>query len=150
VAAYAGAAIAGSDPWKTGWTSFKFAKMLYLAPFLFAYSPALLLNGTTTEIIFTYVTCALGTMTFSMLTMGYFMCPTSVPEWIVAAIGTILLLFPHVLYDTIGLALPELIVDLIAIGFFVSVYVMQKYRIRKDPTLVMPLAERMRLRKAHA
>jgi TRAP transporter 4TM/12TM fusion protein len=25
VAAYAGAAIAGSDPWKTGWTSFKFA-----------------------------------------------------------------------------------------------------------------------------
>ena len=27
VAAYAGAAIAGSDPWKTGWTSFKFAKM---------------------------------------------------------------------------------------------------------------------------
>ena len=38
VAAYAGAAIAGSDPWKTGWTSFKFAKMIYLGPFLFAYS----------------------------------------------------------------------------------------------------------------
>ena len=27
VAAYAGAAIAGADPWKTGWTSFKYAKM---------------------------------------------------------------------------------------------------------------------------
>jgi hypothetical protein len=27
---------------------------------------------------------------------------------------------------------------------------MQKYRIRKDPTLAMPLAERMRLRKARA
>jgi TRAP transporter 4TM/12TM fusion protein len=150
VAAYAGAAIAGSDPWKTGWTSFKFAKMLYLGPFLFAYSPALLLNGTTNEIIFTFITCALGTVTFSMLTMGYFMCPTSIPEWIVAAIGTVLLLFPHILYDTIGLALPPLIVDLIAIGFFVTVYGMQKYRIRKDPTLAMPLAERMRLRKARA
>ena len=44
VAAYAGAAIAGSDPWKTGWTSFKFAKMLYIGPSavrLFARLPAL-------------------------------------------------------------------------------------------------------------
>ncbi|MEZ4716033.1 MAG: TRAP transporter large permease subunit [Caldilineaceae bacterium] len=37
VAAYAGAAIAGADPWKTGWTSFKFAKLLYVMPLLFAY-----------------------------------------------------------------------------------------------------------------
>jgi TRAP transporter 4TM/12TM fusion protein len=147
VAAYAGAAVAGSDPWKTGWTSFKFAKMLYLAPFLFAYSPALLLNGTTAEIIITYLTCALGTVTFSMLTMGYFMCPTSIPEWIVAAFGTILLLFPHILYDIIGLNLNEFIVDFIAISLFITVYLMQKYRIRKDPGLTLPLAERMRLRR---
>ena len=45
VAAYAGAAIAGSDPWKTGWTSFKFAKMLYIGPFLFAFSPSFLLGA---------------------------------------------------------------------------------------------------------
>ena len=36
VAAYAGAAIAGADPWRTGWTSFKFAKLLYVVPLLFA------------------------------------------------------------------------------------------------------------------
>jgi len=42
VAAYAGAAIAGSDPWKTGWTSFKFAKLLYVCPLLFAFTPAIL------------------------------------------------------------------------------------------------------------
>jgi len=45
VAAYAGAAIAGSDPWKTGWTSFKFAKLLYVMPLLFAYTPAILFEG---------------------------------------------------------------------------------------------------------
>ena len=45
VAAYAGAAIAGSDPWKTGWTSFKFAKMLYVMPILFAFTPSILFQG---------------------------------------------------------------------------------------------------------
>jgi TRAP transporter 4TM/12TM fusion protein len=45
VAAYAGAAIAGSDPWKTGWTSFKFAKLLYVVPILFAYTPQILFEG---------------------------------------------------------------------------------------------------------
>ncbi|MBW6508838.1 MAG: TRAP transporter fused permease subunit [Desulfuromonadales bacterium] len=45
VAAYAGAAIAGSDPWKTGWTAFKFAKMLYVMPVLFAFTPSILFQG---------------------------------------------------------------------------------------------------------
>jgi TRAP transporter 4TM/12TM fusion protein len=45
VAAYAGAAVAGSDPWKTGWTAFKFAKLLYVVPILFAYTPQILFEG---------------------------------------------------------------------------------------------------------
>ncbi|MBD3221658.1 TRAP transporter fused permease subunit [bacterium] len=45
VAAYAGAAIAGADPWKTGWTAFKFAKLLYVMPILFAFTPAILFEG---------------------------------------------------------------------------------------------------------
>ncbi len=45
VAAYAGAAIAGADPWKTGWTAFKFAKLLYVVPILFAFTPAILFEG---------------------------------------------------------------------------------------------------------
>ena len=148
VAAYAGAAIAGSDPWKTGWTSFKFAKMLYLGPFLFAYSPALLLNGTGLEIFMTYLTCALGTVTFSALTMGYLVCPTNIPEWILAALGTVLLLFPHVLYDSMNVDLPPLAVDIIAIGIFAAVFFSQKYRIRKDPSLLQPLSQRMKTKES--
>ncbi len=45
LAAYAGAAIAKADPWKTGWTSFKFAKLLYVMPLLFAFTPAILFEG---------------------------------------------------------------------------------------------------------
>ncbi|EAT16419.1 TRAP transporter fused permease subunit [Desulfuromonas acetoxidans] len=50
VAAYAGAAIAGADPWKTGWTSFKFAKLLYVMPILFAFTPAILFQGKPADI----------------------------------------------------------------------------------------------------
>lgn len=50
VAAYAGAAVAGSDPWKTGWTSFKFAKMLYVMPILFAFTPGILFQGKVIDI----------------------------------------------------------------------------------------------------
>ncbi|MDT8440742.1 MAG: TRAP transporter fused permease subunit [Desulfuromonadales bacterium] len=50
VAAYAGAAIAGSDPWKTGWTAFKFAKLLYVMPILFAFTPSILFQAESTLI----------------------------------------------------------------------------------------------------
>ena len=50
VAAYAGAAIAGSDPWKTGWTAFKFAKLLYVMPILFAFTPAILFQPHTANV----------------------------------------------------------------------------------------------------
>ncbi len=52
VAAYAGAAIAGADPWKTGWTSFKFAKLLYVMPMLFAFTPAILFEEPQRKLFF--------------------------------------------------------------------------------------------------
>lgn len=147
LAAYTGAAIANSDPWKTGWVSLNFAKAMYVVPFLFAFSPALLLNGDPHQIILTYLTCFLGIITFSTVSMGYFLCPTNIPEWLIGAIGTALLLFPRLLPGITGLEVPVWIIDLIAIGMFVMVYGMQKARIKKDPTLTLPLEERRRLKK---
>lgn len=40
IAAFAGATIAKANMWLTAFSSFKFAKFLYLGPFLFAYVPA--------------------------------------------------------------------------------------------------------------
>ncbi len=142
VAAYAAAAIAGSDPWKTGWTAFNFSKMIFLGPFLFAYSPAFLLSGTGLEIFTAYTTILLGTIIFSALSMGYFLCPTNILEWCVGALGTVLLLFPHIVYEVIGLNVPHLVVDLAAVGLFVVVYLLQKFRIKQNPKLLLPLKER--------
>lgn len=51
IAAFAGATIAGANMWRTAFTSFKFAKFLYLAPFIFAYVPAFSLDAPTRDII---------------------------------------------------------------------------------------------------
>jgi TRAP-type uncharacterized transport system fused permease subunit len=153
VAAYAGAAIAGADPWKTGWTSFKFAKMLYVGPFLFAFSPGFLLGGpdhiiSWYQVISTMVTIVLGTIAFGSLTMGYFLCPTKLWEWLIAAVATLILFFPHMVLWAIGIDVPTFIVDASGITLWVVVYFMQKVRIRRDPTLTLPITERQRLMAA--
>jgi TRAP transporter 4TM/12TM fusion protein len=159
VAAYAGAAIAGSDPWKTGWTSFKFAKMLYVGPFLFAFSPGFLLGGPehiipAYQVISTWITIILGTIAFGSLTMGYFLCGMTIPEWIIAGFSTLLLFFPHLVnWMVFWIDLPTIAIDLFGMFLWVLVFFMQKRRIRKDPTLTLPIEERQRLRrerKAHA
>ncbi|MFN3981769.1 MAG: TRAP transporter permease [Caldilinea sp.] len=114
VAAYAGAAIAGSDPWKTGWTSFKFAKLLYVMPLLFAFSPAVLLVGHNgqilqdlvfNEVLFAYISAFLGTIAFSVISMGFLVRRTTWWEWIIAAFGAFLCFFPNVATDIIGVAI---------------------------------------------
>lgn len=155
VAAYAGAAIAGSDPWKTGWTSFKFAKMLYVGPFLFAFRPGFLLGGPGHfvpwwEVGVTWLTIILGTIAFGSLTMGYFLCPTTLLEWIISAVATALLFFPQLLPWITGLPLPHLLVDGIGIGLWTAVYLMQKIRIRTDPSLTLPIHRRRELRVSAA
>ncbi|SFX73333.1 TRAP transporter permease [Marinospirillum alkaliphilum] len=105
VAAYAGAAIAGSDPWKTGWTSFKFAKMLYVMPLLFAFVPAILMDGTLLQILQAYFSATLGTIAFGAFAMGYLRRKTSWFEWGVLGLGTFLLFWPNLLTDAAGLGL---------------------------------------------
>jgi len=105
VAAYAGAAIAGADPWKTGWTSFKYAKMLYVMPIMFAYVPATLLNDTVDQIILVFVSIVLGTITFSGITQGFLARKTTWPEWFLLIPVTILLYWPTLTSTIIGAAL---------------------------------------------
>ena len=80
--------------------------------------------------------------------MGYILCPTHPVEWIVGVVGTVLLLFPHVIYDTIGIDVNPYIVDFAAIGLFVLVLLSQKVRLTRNPNLALPLHERMKLKES--
>ncbi len=70
IAAFAGATIAKANMWKTAFTAFKFAKFLYLAPFIFGYVPAFSLNGSATDIAVVFSLVLIGTWAYSWLLSG--------------------------------------------------------------------------------
>ena len=48
---FTAAGIAGASSWKTGWTAFAYALVSFLTPYVFVFHPALLLQGTVTEVV---------------------------------------------------------------------------------------------------
>ena len=70
IAAFAGATIAKANMWRTAFASFKFAKFLYLGPFLFGYVPAFSLNGTYWDIIKAFTLIIIGTYGYSWILSG--------------------------------------------------------------------------------
>ncbi len=55
IAAYCGAAIAGSEPLRTGYEALKLALVGFLVPYLFIYNPALLMQGPLIEILTVFI-----------------------------------------------------------------------------------------------
>ena len=102
------------------------------------------------QVISTMITIVLGTIAFGSLTMGYFLCPTNIVEWIISAVATLILFFPHIILDITGIDVPTFIVDAMGIGLWVLVFFMQKIRIRNNPTLTLPIHERKKLKHAAA
>lgn len=70
IAAFAGATIAKANMWKTAFTSFKFAKFLYLGPLLFGYVPGFSLDGSSTDIIKAFIAIFFGTWLYSWVLSG--------------------------------------------------------------------------------
>ncbi|MDH3760221.1 MAG: TRAP transporter fused permease subunit [Gammaproteobacteria bacterium] len=73
IAAFAGATIAKANMWATAWIAFKFAKFLYLAPFIFGYVPAFSLTGSAMDIAVTFVLVFFGTWAYSWFLSGIWM-----------------------------------------------------------------------------
>jgi TRAP transporter 4TM/12TM fusion protein len=71
IAAFAGATIAKANMWRTAFSSFKFAKFLYLGPFLFGYVPGFSLNGSGMDIVKAFVLILIGTYVYAFLLSGY-------------------------------------------------------------------------------
>jgi len=67
IAAFAGATIANAPMWATAFNAFRFAKFLYVAPFLFAFIPAFSLEATLPEIIMWFAIITLGNYIISYI-----------------------------------------------------------------------------------
>ncbi len=71
VTAVAGAQLAGADPMLTGWHATRIGIGGFLAPFLFAFQPALLMKGDWTTIAITFVSALVGIAALSAAVAGH-------------------------------------------------------------------------------
>jgi len=93
-AAYVAAAIAGAPSMATGWTAMRFGWSSYIVPFLFVYSPAILMRSSVLNIIIVTITAIAGIWLICAAMTGYF---TRVLSWRIRAgfiVGGVLLLLP--------------------------------------------------------
>ena len=116
LAAYAGAAIAGANPMKTALNSTKLAIGAFIVPYVFALSPAMLfINTTAPEVVLICITSVIGIFAVSASLSGYFIKNMKWYERILSAVGGLLLIYPGLVTDLIGIGL----VGLVALEQFV-------------------------------
>ena len=104
MAAYAGAAIAGADMWKTGVTASLFSLSGYLLPFMFVLSPGFLMIGTVPEILLAILRGVAGVMTLGVVIAGHLRLPLYRWERAALLATAVLLIYPSWLADLVGLA----------------------------------------------
>ena len=105
LAAYAGSAIAKSDPMKTGIASVKLAIAGFIVPFMFVYSPQLMLiNTSLLEGIWVTVTACVGVFLIAVGFEGYFLAPVALWLRAIVTVGALGLMMPGVMTDAVGAA----------------------------------------------
>lgn len=94
IGAFFAASLAGAEPMRTGFTAMRFGWTAYIVPFLFMFSPSLLLQGTSViETVIAVVTAIIGVWLISAGMIGYLFRP--MPPWLrpgFVAAGTCLLI----------------------------------------------------------
>jgi TRAP transporter 4TM/12TM fusion protein len=112
---FAAAAIAGADPMKTGWSCFRFAKIIYLMPVLFAYTH-ILLTGTPAQNFWAVFSATVGIVLFSILSTAFFVVRMTLVEFVLFALATVLAFIPS------GPTMS------VAIAIFAAIYFWQRRR----------------------
>ncbi|MGH6768823.1 MAG: TRAP transporter large permease subunit, partial [Xanthobacteraceae bacterium] len=90
LAAFAAATIAKSDQWKTGLTATRMSWCCYLIPFLFAYTPALVMNADPLSVALSLSIVLLGILMGTIGVVGF--CTDHVPAPYRIAYGVIALM----------------------------------------------------------
>ncbi len=106
LAAYAGSAIAGSQPMKTGVNATKLAIAAFIIPYIIAMNPAMVFVDTTAwQVILLIATSFVGMFGVSMALEGYMHGRIAWPLRILAAAGGLCLIDPNPMTDVIGLVI---------------------------------------------
>jgi TRAP transporter 4TM/12TM fusion protein len=112
LAAYAGAAIAQANPMKTAVTATKLAIGAFIVPYVFALNPTMLFIGTDGffDVALIVVSSLIGIFAVSAALEGYILENMTWYERIVCVVGGLLLIYPGLVTDLIGLAIVGVVV----------------------------------------
>lgn len=103
LASYTAAGIAGANAWKTGWKAFTFATVAFIAPFMFVYRPALLLEGSVLDILIAAAMLFLATLCIAAAVAAYMFKDLVVFERIAFLVVALLFILPFGITDIIGI-----------------------------------------------
>ena len=106
LASYAAAGISGANPMETSVASFKIGIAAFIVPFMFFYNAALLMDGTTLEILHAGVTAIIGVFLLSSGVQGWFIGSRS--AWFIRGlliVAALFLISGGLLTDLIGISL---------------------------------------------
>ena len=106
LAAYAGSAIAKSNPMRTAFNATKLAIAAFLVPYIFAFNPAMLfIDSTALDVALIVFTSFIGMFSISVALEGYMFRRVNPVFRILCGAGGLSLLIPGALTDVIGLAI---------------------------------------------
>lgn len=104
LAAYAGSAIAKSNPMKTAFTATKLAIAVFIVPYVFCFNPAMLLIDTTpATVVQIFITSFIGIFGVSAALEGYLGAHMNPVIRVIMAAGGILLIDPSLITDIVGI-----------------------------------------------
>ncbi|MCU0539100.1 MAG: TRAP transporter permease [Desulfobacterales bacterium] len=125
LAAYAGAGIAGSDPWKTGVSAFQLGIAGFIIPFMFIYARELLCIGSLGPILLALVSAMLGVTSLAAAVQRCLLTRTKWYEVLALYVVAFMLIKPGLLTDIIGG------------GLFAGILARQWYILKSRPVAVV-------------
>lgn len=109
LASYVAAGIAGANANEVGWTAFKFGLVSFILPYMFAFGPSLLLEGSAVQIITTIIVSVIGIFAIAASIVGYYKIKLSGLYRVLLFLTGILLVNQGFVTDLIGLGTLALI-----------------------------------------
>ncbi|WP_300343715.1 TRAP transporter permease [Nesterenkonia sp.] len=103
LAAYAGAGIANANPMAAGVAALKIAFAGFLIPYVFILQPALLLQGTTGELLISLVTVIIGMVALASGLAGYLIARAGWIERLLLILGGLMLIYPDIRVSAAGM-----------------------------------------------
>ncbi|MDT0499889.1 MULTISPECIES: TRAP transporter permease [unclassified Halomonas] len=105
LASYAAAGISGDNAMGTSVASFKIGLAAFIVPFMFFYSPAMLMEGSWVQILRVGVTATLGIILLAAVVQAWFFGPVKSWQRVVMLIGALFMIYGGIVTDIAGLAI---------------------------------------------